>query len=359
MPAAGAAGLSRLLPPTEPGSVRRGLLETLAAAAVGVAAAGLVLLAYGAPVAEGLRLLLLGAWGYPSYLLGRAAPLVLTGLAFALPLHAGLFNIGGEGAAYLGALAALAASLAAGGLLGPLPGLAAGAAAGAALGLLIAVLRTRLGVNEVVSSIMLNWTLYYMTIYTIVVALADPLYPQQSLPTPPDARLPGGPPAAFTLAALAALAGHVWLHLTRQGYAARVTGYSEKTSLYAGLDPRRAREAAMLLAGAAAGLAGATIVQALPTYSIDVALSSLYGTGFTGISVALLARNQPLATPPAALFIASLVIGGQLMEEGIGTPPELADLVTGVIVAALAAPHALHTLPRLITRRRHGRDSGG
>ena len=331
-----------------------GLVETVAAAAVGVAVAGLVLYLYGAPVGAGLRLLLASAWSDPGYLLGKASPLVLTGLAFALPLYAGLFNIAGEGMAYLGALSALVASRLAP-WLGPLPGLAAGAAAGALLGLLVGWLRVSLQVNEVVSSVMLNWALYYLSIYAIVVWLADPLFPTQSLPVPPGARVPRSPvDLLFILSIAAAAAGHLLLHRSRLGFSLRVTGYSEKTSLYAGFNPGRARLLGMVAAGVFGGLAGSLVVQGLPPYSIDVTLSVLYGVGFTGISVSLLARNQPLAMPLSALFIASLVIGGQFMEESLGTPPELADLATGVIVVALAAPEAYRMLAARLRGGRRG-----
>ena len=319
------------------------VLESLAAALVGVAAAALLMASMGLPVSRGLGVLLLGGLGETGYLLGRAAPLVATGLAFGLPLYAGLFNIGGEGQMYLGALAALVASLYAS-QLGPLPGLLAASAAGAVLGLVIGALRAYLGVNEVVSSIMLNWSLYYLVAYAITVYLASPGAPYMSREVPPAARLPRSPvDTVFLLALVLAVLGHLLLYRTRLGYAARVTGYSAASSRYAGFNVARVQALAMTLAGVFGGLAGAMIVQGI-TYSIDTLLASLYGIGFAGIGVSLLARNQPLAIPLAALFVADLTIGGQLLERSLDVPAEMADLIVGVIVVALAAPEAYRLL---------------
>ena len=325
------------------------LAEPLASLGLGLAAAALVLLASGYDPLLSISVMLSHGFSDPAYLLARATPLVATGLAFSLPMVAGLFNIGGEGQLYLGALAAIVATQ-----LAPTPAaaLAAGAAAGAALGAAIGLLRARFGVNEVVSSIMLNWTAYYVVLFLVTNYLYDPAIPHQSVPVPEGARLPAlGPlPLGFVVAAAAAAAGYVLLYGTRLGYEMRVAGYSELTARYAGVDPASTALRAMVLGGAFGGAGGALTVTTVVPY-IDSTMTGLFGLGFTGIAVALLARLNPLAVVPAAVLVSGLTIGGQMVELIVGAPPELVDAAVGVIIIGLAVPYAYRMLAYMVRAR--------
>ncbi len=329
------------------------LAEVLISLAIGLLASSPLLALFGFNPLEYFKVLFTEGFSDPSYLLERATPLIATALAFAIPLYTGLFNIGAEGQLYLGALAALLASIYTG---SPVPALIAAAAAGAALGLLVAALRVYRGVNEVVSTIMLNWTIYYVMLYLLTNYLYNPQVPHESLPVPPVARI--GRIAAFMLAALLAAASYVIVYRSRLGYEMRITGYSFLTARYAGVEPRRVMINAMVIGAAIAGIGGALQVLGIRP-SIDVMLSSLYGLGFEGIGVALLARLNPLAMIASALFLAGLYIGGQFAEAELGTPPQLTDATIGIIIIALAAPYAYRLVAWYLRNRLSGSVKAG
>ncbi len=318
------------------------LAETLASLAIGLAAASLMLGLTGYDPVRSLTILFTQGFSDPGYLLARATPLVATSLAFAIPMLAGLFNIGGEGQMYAGALAALVVGLA---LPNPLAAAAAAAAAGASLGLAIGVLRAYLGVNEVVSSIMVNWTMYYTVLFLVTNYLYDPAIPHQSLPLPEQAMLPDlGPlPLGFLAAVAASIAAHILVYGSRVGYEIRVAGYSEYTARYAGINPRRVVAVSMAVGGGFGGLAGWLALATIVPY-IDSTMSGLLGLGFTGIGVALLARLNPLAVIIASILVSGLTIGGQMVELLVGAPPELVDATVGVIIIGLALPYAYRML---------------
>ncbi len=329
-------------------------LEDIATAALEI---GLSLL-----VGFGLSILILELFHYPAiecisvmlssgftdigYLLNKATPLVATGIAFAIPMLAGLFNIGSEGQLYLGALASLIVAYA---TSNPVLALLAGTVAGASIGIVIGVLRVYRGVNEVVSSIMVNWILYYAMIFLLTYYLYNPVMPHQSIPVPPAAQIGsisiGGSSIgiAFILVLLAAVVAYLIVYRSSIGYAIRVSGYSIKTAMYAGIDPNKAQLLAMALGGAFAGLGGALYLQGC-IHTIDITMSALYGLGFTGIGVALLGRSNPLGIVLAAIFVSGLSIGGQIMELQTGAPPEVADIIMGIVIVSLALPYAYRTI---------------
>jgi simple sugar transport system permease protein len=318
------------------------LFEPAASLAVGLAAASLVLLVAGYEPSASIYVLFSEGFRDPTYLLERATPLVATALAFAIPMLAGLFNIGGEGQLYLGALAAIVVSQVA---ANPVIVLGVSTLAGASLGALIGLLRVRYGVNEVVSSIMLNWIMYYTVLYLVTNHLYDPSIPHQSLPVPEAGRLPriAWLPVGFLVAILVSLFAYILVHGTRVGYEIRVTGYSEATARYAGVDPALTALKAMTIGGAFGGLGGGLTVATVVPY-IDSTMSGLFGLGFSGIGVALLARLNPLAITLSAVFVSGLVIGGQMVELITGVPPELVDATVGAIIISLALPYAYRML---------------
>jgi len=306
---------------------------------------------------EYFRILVLTGFSDIGDLLSKATPLIATGLAFALPALAGLFNIGGEGQLFIGALASLAVAYFSS---NPLLALIAGTAAGTGLGLIVGILRAYRDVNEVVSSIMLNWIVYYMTCFVLTVYLYNPIYPQNSVEVPPSARLAWigseewSVPSCFIVAVLICIAMHLLLYRTPLGYTIRLVGYSIRSAKYVGIDHRKVWLYSMALGGALAGLGGALYVLGV-VYYVDTSVHMLEGLGFTGIGVALIARLQPLAIPIAAIFISGLMIGSSYVQV-MGVPPELAQLVIGIIIVALSAPYAYRYLLSVIrTRTRLGK----
>ncbi len=322
------------------------LVEVIMSLTMGFAVASIVLAYLGYDPIRVFTVMFSYGFSDALYLLQRSTPLIGTALAFAIPLYAGLFNIGGEGSLYLGALLALVASRLA---PNPLTPLLAGAVGGAAIGWVIGFLRSRYGVNEVVSSIMVNWILYYTVLYLVTNILYDPSIPHQSLPLPPEARLPelGPIPVGFLAAVLAAYVAYFIVYETSLGYSLRVVGYSQETARYAGIDPRPVLTLSMVIGNAFAGIAGALLLQTVVPY-IDSTMSGLFGLGFNGIGVALLGRLNPFGIILASLFVSGLIIGGEMVELLTGAPPEIVDLVIGVIVIGLALSYAYRMLMHTI-----------
>ncbi len=312
------------------------LLESLAALIVGVIGGFIVAAALGYDPVASISLILLSGLGNLEYLFSISMPLALSALAFILPLRAGLFNIGVEGQAYIGALAAIyILSL---GLGFPLPVILA-PLAGALAGFLIGVLKVYRGVNEVVSSIMLNWTLFYTVSFTVSRYLRDPLIVHQSVRV--DRMLPALEALILTLAIVIAV--HIILYRTTLGYHIRVMGSSPEALKYSGGSESRSIIVAMTLGGLLGGLAGTLQVYAVSGF-IDVTMSAVFGTGFMGIAVGLIGRATPIGVLPASILISALIIGGHRLELRLGAPPELADVIIGVMVLALSAPYALRLL---------------
>ncbi len=289
----------------------------------------------------------------PDYLLSKATPLMLTGLAFSVPMLAGVFNIGGEGQLYVGAITSLVTSYFTGNAV---LGLAVGTFAGALLGGGIAALKVYRDVNEVVSAIMLNWILYFTILYVIVAHLYNPLMPQQSVPVPVTAQVGSIPTpwgsvhSIFFIGAAAAILIYYILYHTKLGYVMRVAGMSPKSARYAGFSPEKSTIYSMMIGGGAAGLGGALLIQGY-VHSIDVTMSTLYGLGFLGIGVGLLGWNNPIGIIFSSVFFSALIIGGEMVELTVGTPPELADVIIGIIVIALALPYAYNMLLNKVFRR--------
>jgi simple sugar transport system permease protein len=287
----------------------------------------------------------------------KTAPLLLTGLAVALSFRCGVWNIGAEGQLYAGALAATALGTRAGldgHALWVVPLVAvAGAAAGAALAALAGALRALRGVSEVISTILLN----FVAIQAVALAVQGPLqeaagaYPQSealgaSAWLPAWHRIHLGVPLAGLAAAWVA-----WLLFrTPFGFRLRAVGHSPLAARFAGIPPARMGVAALALAGALAGLAGAFEVMGV-TRRLYEGLSP--GTGYTAIAVALLARLHPLAVVPAALFFGALEAGAGAMQREAGIPAVATEVVQGVVIL-LSAGIALAAGG---TRRRGAREA--
>ena len=333
-------------------------IEILVSAIIGFSIGALVLYVLGFDPAKIYSILFTKGLSNPNYLLSKSTPIMLTGLAFAIPMLAGVFNIGGEGQLYIGALVSLVVVIS---THNPVLGILAGMVAGAALGTFKAALKVYRGVNEVIAAIMLNWVMYFLILYLLTERLYNPKIPHESIPVPEDARLGKIPTPLgdirliFFIAVIASLIIYYILYYTNIGYLLRVAGLSPKTAKYAGFNPNLAIIYSMALGGAMAGLGGALLLIGY-VYSIDTTMSTLFGLGFMGIGVALLGRNNPVGIIFSAIFFSMLIIGGEMIELLAGAPPELADTLTGVIVIALALPYTYRMLISYMRIRRMMRE---
>jgi general nucleoside transport system permease protein len=300
-------------------------------------------------------------------------PLILTGLAVAFAFRAGLFNIGGQGQYLAGSYA----SVYVGSSLDGLPGflhivlaVLAGCAVGGAWAGIAGLLKAMTGANEVISTIMLNWTAVYVGIYLF--GVGGPLHSSDeamsSIPVSNDvveaARLPvfWGDPELQGLhigifVALAATA-LFWVLLNRSvtGYEVRAVGFNPDAAEYGGINAGRNYVKVMVICGVLAGLAGAIDVLGwqFRIATNDIPVSAV---GFTGIAVALLGRNTAGGTVVAALLFAALLNGTSVRNlDPTIFQPELASnltyIIQGLIILFVSAPVLVTVLTRGRFRRK-------
>ncbi len=294
----------------------------------------------GSPVGRAFLLILKGAGGTLFALtetLTRATPLIFTGLAAAVAFRARLFNIGAEGQLYAGALAAVAAGSGAidapAGILVPAV-LGAAALAGAALMLVPTLLKARLGVDEVVTTLLLNFVVLLFIQMMLEGPFKDPMgggWPQ-SEPVLDAAILPPLVErmrlhAGLLIGVAACLVAHVVVARTVFGLQVRAVGENASAAAYAGIPILRTMLLVGALSGALAGLAGASEVAGLKGY-LTADLSR--GFGYAGIVVAMVAGLQPLAVIPAAILVAGVFVGADTMSRTMGVSNYIADLIVAL-----------------------------
>jgi len=286
-----------------------------------------------------------GAVGDP-LALGRTllytTPLIFTGLAVAVPFRAGLFNIGGEGQVYMGAITAawLGVLL---GSLGPveIPLVLAGSLlAGFLWGAIPGVLKAYFGAHEVITTIMLN----YVGIYLAYYLANNPLRQKGPIPGTESidyaARIPtiggalGRANYGFFIAILAAIVVYLLLWRTRRGFELRAVGLSPGAANYAGMRLGVNTVLALAIGGSLAGLGGG--VEILGVYG-NMDVPWVVNLGFNGIGVALLGRNHPFGVVLGALLFGGLSSGAQEMQFVTNVPLELADVLLAVILLLVTA----------------------
>ena len=335
------------------------LSAPLAAAAVSFLLASVLIVWSGESVARGFAAIATGAFGSTFALtetLARAIPLTLTGLAAALAFRARFWNIGAEGQLYAGALAATALGT---GLVDAPPALmlplllGAGAAAGAAATVLPWFLKARLAVDEVVTTLLLNFVILLFVGYCLEGPLKDPMslgWPQAAPivdagllpPLVPRTRLHAG----LVVALVAALLVWATLRWSAFGFRLRALGLNPDAARHAGVSPARTLLFVALGSGALAGLAGVSEVAGLKGY---LTLDLSPGFGYTGIAVAMLANLSPLGTVAAATFVAAVSVGADAMGRSLDVPSSIADIM---VASATLAVLAGLLLTRYRVRRR-------
>jgi simple sugar transport system permease protein len=292
--------------------------------------AGLVVMVIGVNPFEAMRIM---AWGAVydsvaiSYTLYYATDFVFTGLAVAVAFHAGLFNIGGEGQAYIAGLGCTLVILALdayvpGILLIPIA-LVAAMVFGAGWALIPAYLQAYRGSHIVITTIMFNFIAASLMVYIGSDILRPP---GDMLPSSreflPSAYLPGvhdiagwlgiemsSTPLNLSILWAAVCCVFVWVFIwrTRWGYAIRAVGLSPKAAVYAGISPQRVIMIAMCLSGA---LAAGVALNQIIGYHHRMLLDFVAGAGFTGIAVALMGRNHPIGIVLSAILFGALYQGG-------------------------------------------------
>ena len=336
------------------------VMAPLAAIAFTFLVSALLVLWAGAPVGQTYSLLLKGGFGSVfalSETLTRAVPLILTGLAATVAFKARLFNIGAEGQLYAGALAAVAMGGLHGGtgfemspwLLFPLMMLAA-AAAGALLLLGPALLKTKLGVDEVVTTLLLN----FIMLLAVSLMLDGPMKDPAAMGWPQSVALQSDLELSKLIAqtrlhtgliGAAILAVALWalMKFTVLGFDIRALGANARAAAFAGVPVTRTVVLVALMSGALAGLAGAIEVAGRTGY---VTLDMSPGYGYSGIVIAMLAALHPLSVLVASVFVAGVLVGADSMSRAVNVPTYIADVIVAaslisVLVATLFTQYRL------------------
>jgi simple sugar transport system permease protein len=313
------------------------VLAPLSAFAASLVFAALLVLWSGADALSTFGLVIKGAAGSSFALLEtltRATPLIFTGLAAAVAFRAKLWNIGGEGQFYLAAV--MTVVLGTGLLKLPAPMLVpilliAGALAGAVALLGPAFLKTRFGVDEVVTTLLLNFIIVLFVSLLLEGPLKDPMglgWPQSSKVIP-EAVLPKlihgkRLHLGFVIAIATAIA--VWVVNTRTafGFEMRAVGHNARAAKFLGMPVNAVMLKTALLSGGLAGLAGVSEVAGLKG---NLTLDLSPGFGYAGIVVAMLAFLHPLGVIAAAIFVAGVFVGADAMSRSAGVPSYIADVM--------------------------------
>ena len=327
-------------------------LAPLGAVVFTLAVTSLLVVWAGAPVGRTYSLLLQGGFGSVfalSETLTRAIPLMLTGLAAAVAFRARLFNIGAEGQLYLGAVAAVAVGGLHGGTgLDVPPALLfvvmvlAAALAGALLLLGPALMKSQLGVDEVVTTLLLNFIVLLFVSLMLDGPMKDPTamgWPQSVSLNPAlelsklidQTRVHTGLLWGATLAVL------LWalMKYTVLGFDIRAVGANTRAAAFAGVPVTRTVVAVAMLSGALAGLAGAIEVAGRTSY---LTLDMSPGYGYSGIVIAMLAGLHPLGVVVSSVFVAGMLVGADSMSRVIGVPTFIADVIVATsLIAVLVA----------------------
>ena len=326
---------------------------------------GVIIAIIGENPITALRVLLYGAFGYGEavgFTLYYTTNFIFTGLAVAIAFHCGLFNIGGEGQAYIGGLGVGLVCLAMGGWPFPIvlvAAIAAGALFGAAWAFIPAYLQARRGSHIVITTIMFNFLAALLMTYLLVEVLIKPgqqspesreFDPNTWLPSVQDAagwigialdRTPFNLSFVLALACSVAVWGFIW-H-TRWGYEVRTVGQNPAAAVYAGISPSRNIIVAMCISGALAGFVGVNEIMGVHH---RLMLDFTGGYGFVGIAVALMGRNHPIGIFLAALLFGMLYQGGaELSFEMPKITRNMVVVIQGLVILFAGALENLFKAP--------------
>ncbi|WP_281884688.1 ABC transporter permease [Paenibacillus sp. YYML68] len=338
--------------------VKDSTVVPLTAIALGLVAGALIMLIGGYNPVLAYTSLVQKVVGDP-YSIGETVreitPLLLTGLSVAFAFRTGLFNIGAEGQFIMGMTGAtfIGVKLQLPLLLHAPLAIVTGAVLAGLWGAIAGYLKAKRGVNEVITTIMLNWIALFLSNYIIRTLLLQPGQQRShniretamiSLPGLSqmfdNARLHAG----TIIAVLAAVAFYVLLWRTRQGYELRAVGHSPDAAEYAGMSVKTNMIKAMFVGGVFAGLAGA--FEVLGVFHYQSIAASSPGYGFDGVAVALLGGNHPLGVVLAAILFGSLTYGSAGMSFGADVPPEIVRVIVGLVIFFVAS----HGIVRYVLR---------
>jgi simple sugar transport system permease protein len=322
-------------------------LAPIIAVLLAFAAGAVLLLILGVDPIQAYGTMIEGAFGSQANLfrtLTRATPLLIIAVGICIAFRAGVINIGAEGQAYIGGIAATAFALYVGVnlpalLLVPLT-LLVGFGGGALWGAIPGFLKARFEVNEILSTVMMNEIAMQVLLFLMAGPMLDPEQIAAGTRVPQTASIPESaflarlaPPSQLHVGLFIGLAMavivYVLLWRTTIGYKIRAIGLNQNASRYAGISVPRFLMLALVLSGGLAGLAGAVELTGITRRVVE---GFAVGYGFSGIVVALFGRLHPLGAIPSAFLFGALLVGADRMQRSMQIPSATVTAMQGLIV---------------------------
>lgn len=347
--------------------LRKPITSTIIAILSGFIVAGIILAVAGYNPFQTIGVMFTGVFSRAKSIVTviiKATPIILTGLSVAFAFKTGLFNIGAEGQFIVGTIASTIV-----GVQLDLPAILqipvvilAGMLAGAVYGGIVGLLKAQFGINEVITSIMLNWIALYLNNF---VANSKTFHKPNTTGTYPvnessftvvlhkwktskeglaflrgkkvlsEILLKTDVNYGILIVIAFALAISFLLYRTSKGFELRAVGFNRHAAELAGINVKSNIIQAMLIAGALSGLAGALTITGMSPHNIST-ISVFENNGFNGLSVALIANSSPIGCIFAGLLFSGLIYGGQSIQSQVGAPSEIINIMIGVIVFFVA-----------------------
>ena len=360
----------------------------LVAVLVGFAISAVVLTAAGYNPIGSFAALFNGALGKPKYIANvfiKATPILLTGVSVAFAFKTGLFNIGAEGQYILGSTLATIVGVK---LNLPMPlqvplVLGAGILGGASLGAFVGWLKAKFGIHEVITSIMCNWIAFYLCNFVVMsntfhkpnstsaLQVNSSSYTMilgnwkkseagkeflANIPWLREILLKTDLNYGFIIAVLVAVLISFVLNRTKLGYELRAVGFNRDAARFSGISVERNIVLSMLIAGAISGLAGALTITGISPHTITL-LAAMESYGFNGMSVAFIAACSPIGCIPSSLLFASLIYGGMSVQQVMGAPSDIINIMIGTIVFFTALPGVTPMLANMVAKKRKEKEA--
>lgn len=330
--------------------------------AVGFSLGIITLIIYGLGISpiEGLGTLLYSSFGnayYTTETLVRATPILLVALGLAVAFTAKVWNIGAEGQLYIGGIAAATIAINSGWMPAPIPSILAwigAGVAGASWALIPALLKAKYEINEVFTTLMMNYIAIYLSSYLLHGPLMNPttLFPETVIIPPssqlakliPGYRLHTG--VLFSFLILTPLV-YIFLSKTIYGFRLKLVGSSPEVARTSGINIKKQILIAFLISGFFAGLAGANEVTGV-VLKMRPEISP--GYGYMGIGVALLGRLNPFGIVLASIFMAGIVNGSYTLSMMLKVPIGIANFILGILIVLIVLGEVL--ISRVIEARK-------
>lgn len=341
----------KALSPEERSEKRLMILTPIISVLLALIIGAIIIACLGKSPLEGYAAMIQGSLGDAAKIsktLERACPLIFTGLCAVFAYKCGVFNLGGEGQFIMGGCATASVILGLGldSPLGLALGLLAGIVAGAIWGLLPGIMKITRGLNEMITTIMLNYVAMYFMEHIYKNVYSDNGLPK-TVAVPQGARLHEVAGTHIGVIIAIALGIFAWYVIFRTsfGFKIRAVGLNPIASKVNGFPVRRLVLLAFIISGAIAGMGGAVELLGKTPYRLADGFGS--GFGFDGVAIALIAQLNPIAALFVALLFGILSTGGTMMQSVIGVPTAIVEIIRGLIIIFAVAGMAAVKLPKI------------